>query len=670
MKNKILFLYYCYCCFFAVMVINAQTTQNRYFSTITSKTYDNELFVFSKGKINGLYVDKIGHQGARVMIYDNNGKLLYPYIFTIKEVFTPDLLFICAEEEDCTKESSRCGLMNRNGKLVLPLEYKSYDHIFPSKISPLGYLTRTDGKTFVVDKYGKVIGPITMEGINYNADDGKKYHVDRYGTTTCLTPSKYGTSINFFRENNKIGLRDTLSKKILISAEYDELIKSFNTNQDETSLVFIAQKNGKFGLFDITGKALLPTIYESIERPYGNDFIIKMNGNFGLYQLHKKIVINPTLHVLYPVDSDGKAYYYTYDAENRKKTIYTADGKIFIRDFVCHSFYFWQNVIVFYDDNGRYGIADKKGNIITEPKYYSIRRLGCKHPTLLNANNGWINSDGKEIVNSDQFIFTTDFYYDHKAFFVNSDSTCGWIDTTGKIQNIVVPRDGHYKIMLDDIYDEHDGQVTTDFGIPKIGIIDKSGKVIVPAIYDQIYGFVEGLAPVIKNGKMGYINTKGEEIVPPIYDNVYEKIGSVSKVVVLPKDGKYFLISLITGKVLGKVPTLYRLKSKNNGFHLALQSVKKPNYSMNVNVWGLINDKAEIVVPVEYDNVSLPSDDMIPVCKDKLWGYYNTQGKMVIPLQYSDAHDFCDGKAMVGVGNGVFFIDKTGKCIEQCENQK
>ena len=44
--------------------------------------------------------------------------------------------------------------------------------------------------------------------------------------------------------------------------------------------------------------------------------------------------------------------------------------------------------------------------------------------------------------------------------------------------------------------------------LDKYGFIDRTGKLVIPAIYDMIGGFNEGLAKVRINGKHGFINPK------------------------------------------------------------------------------------------------------------------------------------------------------------------
>lgn len=56
------------------------------------------------------------------------------------------------------------------------------------------------------------------------------------------------------------------------------------------------------------------------------------------------------------------------------------------------------------------------------------------------------------------------------------------------------------------------------------GLKDKDGKILAPAIYDEIYEFPYGedLAIVVKAGKFGYINRAGKEQIPCTFDDAWD----------------------------------------------------------------------------------------------------------------------------------------------------
>lgn len=52
----------------------------------------------------------------------------------------------------------------------------------------------------------------------------------------------------------------------------------------------------------------------------------------------------------------------------------------------------------------------------------------------------------------------------------------------------------------------------------KWGFSDRTGKIVVQPIYDEVYGYKEDVCCVEKDGLVGYINREGEEIIPAVYE--------------------------------------------------------------------------------------------------------------------------------------------------------
>ena len=57
------------------------------------------------------------------------------------------------------------------------------------------------------------------------------------------------------------------------------------------------------------------------------------------------------------------------------------------------------------------------------------------------------------------------------------------------------------------------------------GVIDRTGKEIVPLKYNWISNFYEGRATMELNKKWGVINLEGEEVVPPRYGHIDLPVG-------------------------------------------------------------------------------------------------------------------------------------------------
>jgi hypothetical protein len=80
----------------------------------------------------------------------------------------------------------------------------------------------------------------------------------------------------------------------------------------------------------------------------------------------------------------------------------------------------------------------------------------------------------------------------------------------------------------------------------KLGLVNNTGKEIVPCDYDYIGEFSNGLAPVMQNGKYGYVKMKtGQEIIPCDYDYIGEFSNGLVPVM---RNGKYGYVKMKTGQ--------------------------------------------------------------------------------------------------------------------------
>ncbi len=186
------------------------------------------------------------------------------------------------------------------------------------------------------------------------------------------------------------------------------------------------------------------------------------------------------------------------------------------------------------------------------------------------------------------------------------------------------------------------------------GYIDKNGNEVIPAIFTQVEDFSEGLACVILNGKYTYIDKTGTVVLPVEYliawgfsdglAKVYSRAGyglidKTGHEVVPPKYGKIGEFSKGTAKV-------YSASGK----------------------CGLIDKTGrEIISPKKYDNVENYSDGAARVYLNGKYGYIDNTGNEVIPLIYDGAGDFSEGMAPVRIrdkNKGKYgYIDKTGKTV-------
>jgi len=198
---------------------------------------------------------------------------------------------------------------------------------------------------------------------------------------------------------------------------------------------------------------------------------------------------------------------------------------------------------------------------------------------------------------------------------------------------------------------------TTDTGYTVLyrqGIIDKSGKEIIPCEYAQAGCFENGVIWAITDAnKYEIFDGSGNGLTGTEYD--YIEYAGVPDLLIATKDGKYGYIDR-TGRVV--IPFEY---DEAYGFFDGFAVVGTDGHR------GYINTKGEKLTTVEFDWAYDFSDGLAIVEKDGKYGYIDTHGNLAVPFEYDKAYNFEGGVATVAKGSDsdgyAWFgtIDKNGK---------
>lgn len=191
----------------------------------------------------------------------------------------------------------------------------------------------------------------------------------------------------------------------------------------------------------------------------------------------------------------------------------------------------------------------------------------------------------------------------------------------------------------------------------KMGFIDKTNKVIIPAMYGDFSAFNEGLAPVktISDGKYGYIDKNNNMIIAAQYEDAnpfysgyavvakkkgYNMGGAGKQPVTVP--GDYTIINK-TGKETLQT-TYNRISSHNTGglFIVELNNKK-----------GVIDSTGKILLAVEYADATVDMAGNINFkTSDKKYGLMSVTGSIILNPEY----DFISG-----TNNGRFYSTQKGR---------
>ena len=258
--------------------------------------------------------------------------------------------------------------------------------------------------------------------------------------------------------------------------------------------------NGKWGMVDYFNNTVIPFEYEEICICKNNLINAKKNGKYGLINKNNEVVIN-----------------FIYDEIDCWNTRECLAYPVRIAD--------------------KWGLVDRQGNIVEEVIYDDCQLHSDNED---NAGEFIIlqKDDKKAIYSTRKKSFITDFIYDfigylsENRFSVHKDNKRRFIGTNGEIITPII-----YELGSDECFSEGVCVVTQD---DKDGLIDLVGNLIVPCIYKKLHSCKEGLILATdSDGNNGYINNKGQIIIPfgkytsfsdyscglaKVYNNKYEEM--------------------------------------------------------------------------------------------------------------------------------------------------
>ncbi|GIO12174.1 hypothetical protein J19TS2_17290 [Cohnella xylanilytica] len=237
-------------------------------------------------------------------------------------------------------------------------------------------------------------------------------------------------------------------------------------------------------------------------------------------------------------------------------------------------------------EGNKWGFIDKTGKMVIQPKYSIAEPFVGGYAVVYSSDfkAGVINKQGKVVIN---------LKYDHISLYdgiaiAHIQPTQGQeydqaLDMTGKAL-FKYPHIGFFFEGLGLYSNDHGSDI-------HYGFIDKTGKIVIQAKYEQILAFSEGLAPVKQNDKWGFINKQGKFIIKPQYHDA------------LP-------FSEGLAAVYG-----------NGG-------------------WGFIDKNGKEVVKPQYYSVKAFGDGIAAVeLNNRNWIFIDKTGKVVIDSQFLDVTD-------------------------------
>ena len=266
--------------------------------------------------------------------------------------------------------------------------------------------------------------------------------------------------VDYTNNTYKTKALNSKNKEIFTEYENIEPIANYDANNTisyEQNAIKV-QKDGKYGMINIEGKEILPCEYDDL---------------YSLKNTSNKVGV---------ISSEG---------ETILNNVYDDVKFAFTGSYII-------------EQNGKYGIAKSKDEIVVNPTYTTMNYISTAD--IIEASEDGITSN---LLNSNFEIKLTGIVTE-----INTNK--------GYIKIRQDNEEKYYNFRFEERTKQDINSSNTlflDKQNDKYGYVDKNGKVVVDYQYDDATEQNEyGYAAVQKDGKWGAINEKGEEIVAPQYD--------------------------------------------------------------------------------------------------------------------------------------------------------
>ena len=290
---------------------------------------------------------------------------------------------------------------------------------------------------------------------------------------------------------------------------------------------------------------------------------------------------------------------------------------------------------------GKCGFINEQGKLVIEPQfdmaYWFFGDSVCY--ARIGGRKGLINMEGKFVAELDESIGFVDFFYNGAAEF-SANNRYGIVNKSG---NILLPA-----IYKDIQRDGFNGFIVEDT-LGNQGYVNNQGKIILPCRYKDIGGYNEGLMAVASNEKYGYVDTIGMWVIDAIYEDAQGFGNGVARVQI---DGKWQFINSKGKEVSGlEYDEILTDFACNRAF------IKKGNTVL------MIDREGEEIANIDADSIYRFSDYYATFKKDGYFGKIDTLGRIAVQPKYERLYSTANALSVYGEHGKKGLIDTSGTII-------
>ena len=553
-------------------------------------------------------------EGGKWGIINKSKKLIVGAEYLSISYETESLLMVETRVQNGSSTEPRYGLLDCQGNVVISAECKTITRV--GQGSNIFFIAEKNFRKGVLDKNGNIIVPFIYDYISdggspfycvyHNSYDinvhsfykfnGERYiciDIDKDCCQMVTVPTAYeyaayvGYGIVKVSQIGKWGLIDILGN-IIAEPQYS-FIDIFDGSFAKVGKC-VDENKYQYGLIDTSGEVVLPIEYDKIEKWDNGYYIIQNNELYGL--------LSPTLHI---VIAPSKNYLKKLD-----------DKYILVK---CPGGY------------SDWGLIDYYGNevIPTDGGYYSFSEIEV-------LENGFL----KVIYHRGEYHNSRIGIFDSKGKYIYNNDEC---------EDITYFGDG-LLLVNQFLYTTYDGAGHSTFNL-----VNLQGKKLFNTYYDSIEILKNGNFLICKNNCYGVAKNTGDIFIPPKYTNRIEFEKGVAKIKVkgskeehsIDTDGQVIVLDSNKNKI--KIPKVYYWGTDFVNRISIVRATTYPYYSNDA--VGVINETGDVVIPAEYDNIKLLSDNTLLVNKDDCYGLFDITGKCILPDIFTSLNHISENRVRV-----------------------
>ena len=384
-------------------------------------------------------------------------------------------------------------------------------------------------------------------------------------------------------------------------------------------------------------------------------FLLSRDNTFGVIDANGQIVIEPQYYEIHIPNPSKPIFvcYYDYNEETglyRTKIVNEQGTELFTKYNKVETINLndiqttmpYEKTVLKYEEDGKYGLIDLKGNIVARAKYDSIDGLSNKEGELLISQEGKygvINTKGAELIKPEYDHITGDEYYTQKDKYALSGYILGLKTQDGY-------RYGYMscdrKKLLETEYNEIQrlggiGSEDTDKDIillakknGQYGLI-KNKKVIIDFKFQSIdYSGVNNLFLVTRSSKTGVYNSKGEEILAVKYKEI--DVFDTHMKTKLEEETAYYNLH---GYRIHE-STIKKNETKEEKENTTNEVIGKIIPKEKDKKWGFIDNNSNVIVDYKYEQVTeLNKYGFAGIKLNGKWGSIDEEGNIVVEPIYN-----------------------------------